>query len=444
MGIPVGRSHTLLSKIIIENMKNNEERKRIAVVGAGVAGITASYLLQQGHDVTLFEKNVKIGGHTRTWVLQEGPDAGTPVDTGFIVFNNRTYPNFIRLLGRLGVAYQPSEMSFSCYNETSGLSYAGTGFSGLFAKRLNVFSPSYWRFIAGILRFSRRTRELYHTHQLEGLSLGEFCARERIPKKVIEDYVLPMASAIWSTPFVGIREFPMTSIARFYENHGLLSLSDRPTWYTVSGGSHAYVNRFLETFKGTVRAGCGVKSIVRLEHGVQLEFEDGTTEAFDEVVIATHADQAIALLQDPSDDERALLSAWSYSRNEVLLHTDDQQMPPEHRAWAAWNYLRLAPSCEESPACLTYYMNRLQNFKGHADYLVTLNPLRRVRSAARIAEFMDTHPIYTADAVATQSRLPDLNGKRHTYFCGSYFNHGFHEDAVSSAVNVAHCFGCTL
>ncbi len=425
-------------------MKTSAERKRIAVVGSGVAGITASYLLQQGHDVTLFEKNLKIGGHTRTWVLEDGPDAGTPVDTGFIVFNNRTYPNFIRLLGRLGVAYQPSEMSFSCYNEASGLAYAGTGLSGLFAKRLNILSPSYWCFISGILRFSKRTRQLYHANQLEGLSLGEFCRRERIPKKVIEDYVLPMASAIWSTPFSGIRDFPMASIARFYENHGLLSLQDRPTWYTVSGGSHAYVKRFLKTFTGTVRTGCGVKCITRVEQGVVLELEDVSTQSFDEVVIATHGDQAFTLLQDPSDDERALLAAWHYSQNEVLLHTDKQQMPPLRRAWAAWNYLRLASSCDESPASLTYYMNCLQRFEGHADYLVTLNPLRRVEGSSRIAEFMDTHPIYTAEAVATQSHLPDLNGKRHTYFCGSYFNNGFHEDAVTSAARVAQCFGYTL
>lgn len=425
-------------------MKTTDERKRIAVVGAGVAGITASYLLQQGHDVTLFEKNLKIGGHTRTWVLKDGPDAGTPIDTGFIVFNNRTYPNFIRFLGRLGVAYQPSEMSFSCYNEASGMAYAGTGLSGLFARRRDVLSPSHWRFIAGILRFSRRTRELHHAGQLEGLSLGEFCERERIPKKVIEDYVLPMASAIWSTPFSGIRDFPMASIARFYDNHGLLSLKDRPTWYTVAGGSHTYVKRFLETFTGMVRTGCGIKRVTRLENGVQLELEDGSTEAFDEVVIATHADQAFTMLQDPSEDEQALLSAWSYSNNEVLLHTDEQQMPPPRRAWAAWNYLRLAPSCDESPACLTYYMNCLQRFKGHADYLVTLNPLRCIQPTAIIAEFMDTHPVYTSEAVATQSHLPDLNGKRNTYFCGSYFNNGFHEDAVTSAVNVAQHFGCTL
>ncbi len=425
-------------------MKTTDGRKRIAVVGSGVAGITASYLLQQGHQVTLFEKSLMVGGHTRTCVLQDGKDAGTPVDTGFIVFNNRTYPNFIRFLGRLGVAYQASEMSFSCYNEASGLAYAGTGLSGLFARRLDVFSPSHWRFIAGILRFSQRTRKFYLADQLSGLSLSDFCERERTPKRVLENYVLPMAAAIWSTPFSGIREFPMASLARFYENHGLLSLTDRPTWYTVTGGSHTYVKRFLATFTGTVRTGCGVKRVLRLDNGVRLDFEDGGSQAFDDVVIATHADQAIALLEDPSDDERSLLSAWSYSQNQVLLHTDEQQMPPLRSAWAAWNYLRLAPACDDSPASLTYYMNRLQNFKGHATYLVTLNPLRPVQQSALIAEFMDTHPVYNSSAVGTQARLPELNGKRHTFFCGSYFKHGFHEDAVSAAVQVASHFGYTL
>ena len=425
-------------------MSEVKARKRIAVVGGGVAGVTAAYLLQQAHDVTLYEKNAYVGGHTRTWVLQGGPDAGVPVDTGFIVFNNRTYPNFMRLLGRLGVAYQPSEMSFSCYNEATGLAYAGTGLSGLFARRLNVFSPAYWRFISGLLRFSRRARELHHAGLLEGLSLGDFCERERIPKRVVEDYVLPMAAAIWSTPFAGIRDFPMASIARFYENHGLLSLTDRPVWYTVSGGSQTYVKRFLDTFTGTVRTGCHVTRVARLDSGVRLDVESGDAQEFDEIVIAAHADEALALLADPSDDERTLLSAWGYSRNQVLLHTDERQMPPLRNAWASWNYLRLSQSSEASPACLTYYMNRLQSFQGHATYLVTLNPLRPVQKESLIAEFFDTHPTFTAAAVGTQARLPELNGKRHTYFCGSYFNHGFHEDAVTAAVDVARHFGCSL
>ena len=418
--------------------------KRIAVVGGGVAGITAAYLLQQRHEVTLFERNGSLGGHTRTCVLETGPDAGAPVDTGFLVFNNRTYPNFMRLLSRLEVAYQPSEMSFSCYNESSGLAYAGTGLSGLFARRLTVLSPSYWRFIAGILRFSRRTRKLHLLGRLGTLTLGEFCERERLPQRVIDDYVLPMAAAIWSSPFSGIREYPMASIARFYENHGLLSLKDRPTWYTVTGGSHAYVKRFLKTFTGAVHTGRAVKRVTRGESGVRLDFESGESQAFDDVVMAAHADQSLALLADPTSDERGLLSAWSYSRNQTLLHTDERLMPPVRRAWASWNYLRLSGATAESPACLTYYMNRLQDFHGHADYLVTLNPLRPVRREALIAEFQDTHPVYTTAAVGTQARLPELNGRRHTYYCGSYFNNGFHEDAVTAAVNAAALFDCTL
>lgn len=419
-------------------------RKRVAVVGGGVAGITAAYLLQQRHAVTLFEKNGSLGGHTRTCVLEKGPDAGTPVDTGFIVFNSRTYPNFMRLLGRLEVGYQPSEMSFSCYNASSGLAYAGTGLSGLFAKRLTFFSPSYWRFIAGILRFSRRTRELYLQDQLGTMTLGQFCEREQLPQRVIDDYVLPMAAAIWSSPFSGIREFPMASIARFYENHGLLSLKDRPIWYTVKGGSHTYVKSFLKTFAGAVHTGCAVKRVTRGEGGVRLDFASGESQAFDDVVLAAHADQSLALLADPTSGERGLLSAWSYSRNQTLLHTDGRLMPPVRRAWASWNYLRLSGATADSPACLTYYMNRLQDFQGHADYLVTLNPLQPVRREALIAEFQDTHPVYTASAVGTQARLPELNGRRNTFFCGSYFNNGFHEDAVTSAVNVATLFGCTL
>lgn len=425
-------------------MNTAGDRKCVAVIGGGVAGITAAHLLQQRFDVTLFERNEYVGGHTRTWVLDKGPDAGTPVDTGFIVFNSRTYPNFIRLLGRLGVSYQPSEMSFSCTNEASGLAYAGTGISGLFARPLSALSPAYWAFFLGILRFSRRTRKLMQEGRLEGLTLGEFCERERLSKRVVEDYVLPMAAAIWSTPFSGIRDFPMASIARFYENHGLLTLTDRPTWFTVTGGSSSYVKRFLETFSGDVCAARPVRRVTRGQEGVRLDFADGGPLLFDEVVIAAHADEALALLSDPSAEERSLLSAWGYSRNRVLLHTDERLMPPVRRAWASWNYLRLAGADELSPACLTYYMNRLQNIQGHAPYLVTLNPLRDVRPEARIAEFAYDHPVYDTAAVATQRRLPELNGQRHTSYCGSYFNNGFHEDAVTSAVNAAGRFGCSL
>lgn len=428
-------------------MMTQAGRKRIAVVGGGVAGITAAYLLQRKYDVTLFEKNDYVGGHTRTWVLESGPDAGIPVDTGFIVFNDRTYPNFMRLLAGLGVTRRQSDMSFGCYNETSGLAYAGTGIPGLFARPRNIFSPSRWRLIAGILRFSRRARLLHLQGELEGLSLGDFCEREKLPKIVVEDYVLPMASAIWSTPFSGIRDFPMASIARFYENHGLLSLSDRPQWYTVTGGSHSYVKRFLETFAGTVRTDCPVTRVTRRDNGVRLEYgaeSRGESREFDEVVIAAHADEALAMLADPDADETALLSAWSYSRNRVILHTDETFLPPVRAARASWNYLRPAGAAGNEPACLTYYMNMLQGIRSRTDYLVTLNPPREVRRDKIIAGFRYDHPVYTAAAVETQGSLPGLNGRRRTCFCGSYFNNGFHEDAVTSAADAARLLGCGL
>ncbi len=425
-------------------MKNGRERKRVAVVGAGVAGIVASHLIQQKHEVTLFERNAYVGGHTRTWVLAEGPDAGTPVDTGFIVFNDRTYPNFEKFLASVGAARKLSDMSFSCCDETSGLAYSGSGIPGLFARGRYVFSPSHWKFIAGIVRFTRRARLLHLRGDLAGITLGEFCRREKIPAPVVDNYVLPMASAIWSSPFTGIREFPMDSLARFYENHGLLSFTDRPTWYTVEGGSHAYVKLFLEKFTGTVKTGTPVVRVARGGNGVRVETRGGDSPVFDAVVLAAHADEALAMLADPGPRESALLGAWEYSRNRVVLHTDGNFLPPVKRARASWNYLRFAGSTGDDPACLTYYMNRLQGIRGAVDYLVTLNPPREIRKEKIIAEFLYDHPVYTPAAVATQKELPGLNGTGNVYFCGSYFNNGFHEDAVTAAVEAARHFGCSL
>lgn len=422
----------------------HEANSKVAVIGGGVAGIVAAYLLQRGHNVTLYEKNDYVGGHTHTIVIPKGPDAGTPIDTGFIVLNNRTYPWFIRFLSQLGVSIRRTDMSFGCDCRKTGLQYASSNFNTLFAQRLNLFRPSFWHLLMEIRRFCDKTRERLEEGKLAGITLGEFLKKEKFSCNVSQQYVIPMASAIWSASYSKMLQFPMESFARFYENHGLLSLTEHPQWYFISGGSHSYVKAFLKQFKGEIVTGCGIKGLRRSESGIALKLPDGTEKDYDDVVIAAHADEALALLSDPSDEETLLLSAWEYSRNHVILHTDPSMMPSNRGAWASWNYIREKDNQVESPITVTYYMNRLQKLKTKHHYCVTLNPVKPVSDEHIIEEMEYTHPQYTFNAIKTQNKLADLNGKRNTFFCGSYFGYGFHEDAVRSALEVGRKFGIEL
>lgn len=422
----------------------NDVRLRIAVVGGGVAGIAAARLLQRRHEVTLFEKNDYVGGHTRTIVIDHGPDAGTPVDTGFIVLNDRTYPLLIRFLAGLAVPIRKSDMSFSYTCLRTGLQYASRNLDTLFAQRRNLLRPSFWRFLIEILRFNERTRKRLAAGTLRDLSLGEYLRGESVLPSLVESYLIPMAAAIWSTPDAQMMDFPAESFFRFMENHGLLSVTDQPQWYSIEGGSHAYVNAFLHGFNGRVFTGRPVGRIRRNDSGAVLIFAGGQEETFDKVVIAAHADEALGLLADPSSEETAGLSPWSYSRNTVVLHTDASFLPENPRARASWNCLREKDASPGAPVMLTYHMNRLQGLRTDSEYCVTLNPVRPVDPSRIIRKLVYRHPMYTAQAVATQRSLPVLNGLRHTYFCGSYFGYGFHEDALRSGVKVAEAFGIHL
>lgn len=421
-----------------------DQHLKIAVVGGGVSGITAAYLLQRKHAVTLYEKNSYIGGHTHTVVIEEGPDRGTPIDTGFIVMNNRNYPLFSRLLSELGVSTSETDMSFSYYCKTTGLQYGSSGLNSLFAQRKNLFHPSFWKLLWEILRFFRKTRRALKTHRIQNITLGEFIQQEGFSARFAEQYVIPMAAAIWSEPDGVMTEFPMETFARFFDNHGLLSVKNHPQWYYVSGGSHTYVNAFLKGFTGTIFTEKAVQSIRRNENSVQLNFQDGTHETADRVVIAAHADEALSMLGDPSPDERRLLSPWRYSRNRVFLHTDSSFLPPVIKARGSWNYIREDRTDPKAPITLTYDMNRLQNLKTKNSYCVTLNPKKKIPERFIVKEMEYTHPEYTFQSLATQPELKNLNGKRNTCFCGSYFGYGFHEDAVRSASAVAELFGITL
>ena len=414
---------------------------RIAIVGAGVAGITAAYLLQRDHQVSLYEKNGYIGGHTHTLTIPNGPDAGTPVDTGFIVFNDRTYPILNRFFRALGVSIRNSDMSFGYFHKESGFQYASSNLSSLFAQRRNLLSPGYWSMLAEVLLFNRMVLRRLQNGLLEDLTLGQFLRRFRFSARFREQYLFPMVAAIWSAPDLEVDRFPMLTFARFFDNHGLLTVHRHPQWYYVAGGSHTYVKAFLDQFRGEVFTRADIGSIQRSNGCVTLKNADGSTQTFDRVVIATHADEACRLLDDPSDDERRLLGAWRYSTNQTYLHTDLAWMPSNPNAWASWNIIRGIRSDNSSPVTLTYHMNRLQRLKTRNQYLVTLNPFRPIAEEKIIAHMTYTHPVFTFDSLGTQPDLARLNGVRNTFFCGSYFGYGFHEDAARSGVQAASAMG---
>ena len=427
-------------------MQTNMQRDNldIAVIGAGVAGVTAAFLLQQRHRVCLYERNDYVGGHTHTVVIPDGPDAGTPVDTGFIVLNDRTYPLFNRLLKRLRVEIQPSDMSFSYYSVRSHFQYASRNLSALFAQRRNLVNPAHVYMLLEILRFNLTVRRALRLGHLKHLTLGDFLRQTVMSRRFRERYIVPMAAAIWSSPDLDVMAFPMETFARFFENHGLLSPRDQPQWYYVKGGSHTYVQAFCQRFKGAIHTHLPMAGLRRDTAGVDVRLPDGTRRRHDIAVVATHADEALALLEDPSPAEQKLLGAWGYSCNRVVLHTDAGWMPPNRRAWASWNYVRHPAADDRSPVTLTYHMNRLQRLHTQKPYFVTLNPPDLIAAGKTVATFDYQHPMYTFASLATQPHLPDLNGRRRTYFCGSYHGYGFHEDAVRSAVAVSAALGGEL
>jgi len=418
--------------------------QKIAVIGGGVAGIVTAYLLQQRHDVTLFEQNDYLGGHTHTIEIKDGPDAGLAVDTGFIVLNDATYPLFQKLLARLGVEARVSEMSFGFQCHQTGLVYAGTDLNGLFAQRRNLTSLSFWRFLLEIVRFCKQVGKDLDKGDFPRITLSEYLERGRYSKLMIDNYLMPMAAAIWSTPTLQINDFPAGPFLHFFRNHGLLTFRNRPLWRTVAGGSYAYVKAFASSFNGRLHLSAPVQGISREDDQILITLPGGVSHKFDQVVIATHADQALRLLQDPDALEHQLLSPWKYQRNHTVLHTDASLLPKQKHAWAAWNFTRDGKGEEDRPVYVTYYMNRLQGLTAQRDYCVTLNRLDSFKPESVIAEMDYHHPLYTFDAMETQAKLAQLNGRNRTFFCGSYFGYGFHEDAVRSGNAVAEAFGVTL
>lgn len=420
-------------------------KQKLAVIGGGVAGIVSAYMLQNKYRVTLFDQNDYLGGHTNSIEITRGPDAGLAVDTGFIVLNDATYPLFQNFLASLGVETRVAEMSFGFQCLQSGLVYAGNDLNGLFAQRRNLVSPSFFSFLLEIARFSKKARNDLDSGTVPSVTLGEYLQQGNFSTFLIDNYLLPMAAAIWSTPTLRAAEFPAEAFLHFFRNHGLLSLRHRPQWKTVVGGSFAYVKAFQRNFCGKVQLNTGVEKVFREAEGIRLQFADGLNEQFDQVVLATHADQALRLLGDPSVDEQRLLSPWKYQHNHTVLHTDSTLLPEQRAAWSAWNFTREADGDAGSrPVFVSYYMNLLQGFHAEQDYCVTLNRRKSIRPESVIAEFDYQHPQYSFASLATQTELPSLNGQRNSWFCGSYFGYGFHEDAVRSAVDVAENLGGQL
>lgn len=403
---------------------------RIAVIGAGVSGLCCAYRLRHAHDVTVFEAASYVGGHTNTIDVPE-PQGTVAVDTGFIVFNHRTYPRFTLLLEQLGVASQPTDMSFSVRCDRSGLEYAGTGLNGLFAQRRNLFRPSFHRLLRDWLRFGREAQEV-EAEADDRWSVGDYLDCRGYSKEFIEQYFLPMGSAVWSCPHDDFRRFPMRFIVEFYRNHGLLSVRDRPQWRVIRGGSRRYVEALLQRLPREVVLNCPVASMHRQPDGVELRFPRREPEKFDHVIFACHSDQALTILgPHATSTERAVLGAFRYEANEVTLHNDAAVLPRRKRAWASWNYR--IPVDNRAKATVTYHMNRLQQLASRREHCVTLNDAEGIQANVVLAQFTYHHPVFAIGRRAAQSRHADLIGPNRTSFCGAYWGNGFHEDGVRSA-----------
>ena len=418
---------------------------KIAVVGTGISGMSAAWLLNSRHDVTVYEQDGRIGGHSNTIDVVSG--AGTqPVDTGFIVYNEAAYPNLVALFAHLQVPTQPSDMSFAVSLDGGALEYSGTDLRGLFAQKRNMLNPRFWSMLSDIRRFYRDAR-----HQLAELGdadmpLGAYLDRFGYGAAFRDDHLLPMAAAIWSAPPATMLDYPAASFLRFHDNHGLLQISNRPQWRTVTGGSRSYVERLTRAFAHRIRVGVGAACVRRMDDGVEIRDSRGDVERFDAAVFATHADDTLSLLDDASALEREILGAFRYSDNTAIVHTDPALMPRRRAAWSSWNYLgssRRSADAEHRPeACtVTYWMNRLQEFQTPKPLFVTLNPQRGPDPACFIQLEHYTHPIFDAGAMRAQKRLWSLQGRRNTWFCGSYFGSGFHEDGLQSGLAAAEALG---
>jgi predicted NAD/FAD-binding protein len=406
---------------------------RIAIVGGGISGLTVAHQLASAHDFVIYEANAYAGGHTNT-IRVDTPTETLDIDTGFIVFNDRNYPNFERLLARVGVSSQPSEMSFSVSDEGGDFEYSSGSPGGLFAKREHLTQPWFHRMVLDLARFNRTARQLLRLTG-DGPSLGEWLEQRRFSRPFIDKLIVPQVSAVWSADPRQMWEFPARFMAEFFDHHGMLGFAGRPRWRVVRGGSARYVEALTAPWRERIRLGTAVEAVSRDPDGVTVTARGAEPERFDAAVFACHSDQALSLLRDATEPERELLGAIPYQRNEAVLHTDRRMLPRRPRAWASWNYHLLdAPT---PGTAVTYHMNRLQSLRTSTQFLVTLNRTAQI-DPARIIRVIDyAHPVYTRAGVRAQARVEEISGVRRTHFCGAYWGWGFHEDGVNSGLRVA-------
>jgi predicted NAD/FAD-binding protein len=411
---------------------------KIAIIGAGISGLGAAYLLSPHHDVTVYEKNNYIGGHSRTIDIESG-GYKTPVDTGFIVFNNWNYPHLLGLFKELDVPYQNSDMSFGVSIDNGWLEY---GSDGMFSQKKNIIRPKYYGMLADILRFNRqalayieKNSEITLQQCLDELNMGDWFRRY---------YMLAMGAAIWSCPIETIMKFPAKTYLRFFKNHGLLSVNNSPQWYTVSSGSREYTSRLIDKIKGTTQFTCGAKNIKRDGEHVYVTDVHDKTEMYDQVIMACHANEALVMIENPMADETEILGGFQYQDNHIIVHSDESFMPKTKRCWASWVYLSEGREDKNDAVSLTYWMNNLQDLDRDRPIFVTLNPGRRPDENKIMDEHVFSHPIFDLGAIKSQDRIDEIQGKNNIWFCGAYQRYGFHEDGLLSAVNVAKAMGVSI
>ena len=405
---------------------------KIAVIGSGISGLASAFYLSKKYKVDLFEQDDHFGGHAFTYDIKNQNET-VPVDLGFIVFNELTYPNLINLFKELSVPVEKSDMSFSVSIKNSKIEYGGRGLNAIFANKLNIFNLSFLKMIKEIIIFYNTAPKLLKNN-LEGLTLGSYLEKKKLSKYFIEFHIIPMVAAIWSMPFSNAKEMPLKLFLQFFVNHGLFKFKNRPQWYTVFNRSRTYVKKILPQISGEIFKNYRINKIIRNDNNVRLKMENEYLD-YDHVILASHADQSLQLLESPSSDEKKILGRFKYISNLAVLHTEEELMPQKKIAWSSWNSIS-----QEKQTCVTYWLNKLQNLKCETNYFLTLNPISKIPESKIIKKVNFTHPYFNSETLIYQKELNSLQGKKKTWYCGAYFGYGFHEDGIKSAINLTKNF----
>ena len=405
---------------------------KIAVIGSGISGLSSAYFLSKKYKVDLYEKEDHFGGHSFTYEIKE-KDKFVPVDLGFIVFNKVTYPNLVKFFSELNVAYEKSDMSFSVSIKNSNIEYSGSGFGGIFANKLNLFNLKFLNMIKEIISFYKTAPKLLNKG-IKNETLGEFLSKKKLSKYFVEYHLIPMVAAIWSMPFNKAKEMPLRFFLNFFINHGLFKLKNRPQWYTVSNRSRDYVKKVTDKISGEIFKNYKVDKLIRSDDNIRVIIGNEYID-YDQVVLASHADESLNMLDNPTDQEKDILSKFNYVKNEAFLHTDERLMPNNKRAWSSWNSISNGDN-----TCITYWLNKLQNLDTTKNYYLTLNPIFKINDDSIIKKINFTHPYLNSENTALQGNLQSIQGKKRTWFCGSYFGYGFHEDGLKSSLELINNF----